>query len=442
MLNILIINDEAAVRNNFLKILKPRGFNVVTAVSGHEGIQLVEKQEFDLVFVCSHLNDIDGIKIMELINRKKRDLPVVLCCGMDELSVAVQAVKSGAYDFIEEPFKNSDILRISKEILIKSGKSRLNASLDLEETQYVADSARKKLKYIGIGLTVFVLLAVGVLETLNIYNKNKKNNPSIKVVESEVKIEKPEKKPEEIKTEKIAKQEVPVEKRIEKPVVVAPVAVNEKAYPVSYSHPSGICISGEYLWVCDWFSQSIYKHKLDENLTLIKTYDLGDLHPSGLAVINEFLWVSDSWDRTVTKFRIGDQLAAVKTFKVEEQSPAGLMFDGANIWLCDTASKKISKHWMDNELTMSYGLPSPGESPVALYWDGTNVLSGDRDSGMIYFHKSTYNLLDGDKYQNELLKNKKGKFSGFTADKDGYWLVFDGFGSIFKVKKNSLTKSR
>ena len=118
MLNILIINDEAAVRNNFLKILKPRGFNVVTAVSGHEGIQLVEKQEFDLVFVCSHLNDIDGIKIMELINRKKRDQPVVLCCGMDELSVAVQAVKSGAYDFIEEPFKNSDILRISKEILI------------------------------------------------------------------------------------------------------------------------------------------------------------------------------------------------------------------------------------------------------------------------------------------------------------------------------------
>ncbi|OGF50751.1 MAG: hypothetical protein A2231_05340 [Candidatus Firestonebacteria bacterium RIFOXYA2_FULL_40_8] len=118
------------------------------------------------------------------------------------------------------------------------------------------------------------------------------------------------------------------------------------------------------------------------------------------------------------------------------------MFDGANIWLCDTTGKKISKHWMDNQLTTSYSLPSPGESPAALYWDGKNVISADRDSGIIYFHRSTYNLLENDKYQNELLKSKKGKFSGFTADKDGYWVVFDGTGNIYKFSKDKLTRAR
>ncbi|OGF46823.1 MAG: hypothetical protein A2452_03905 [Candidatus Firestonebacteria bacterium RIFOXYC2_FULL_39_67] len=443
MLNILIISDETAVRSNFSKVLKPRGFNVAEAGSGQEGIRLVEKQEFDLVFVSSRLHDVDGIRILDLVNKKKRDLPVVLCCGLDELSIAIQAVKSGAYDFIEEPFKNSDILRISREILIKSGKSGLNASMDIEESQYVSDVARKKLKYLGIGIAVFLLVLVSVLEINNLYNRKAKNKLSVENSDSVVKIERIERKTEAIKTENSIKPDIAVEKKKEKVVIDLPViSAKEKIYPVSYFHPSGIYRSGEYLWVCDWFSQSIYKHKLDEKLTLLKTFSTGDLHPSGLAIINEYLWVTDSWDRTVTKFRIDNELVLVKTYKVQEQSPSGLMFDGTSIWLCDATSKKISKHWMDNELTMSYSLQSPGESPVTLYWDGTNIISGDRDSGIIYFHKSIYNLLEVEKFQNETLKSKKGKFSGFTSDRDYFWMVFDGIGSIYRLSKDNVKKSR
>ena len=436
MLNILIIHNEESMCSIFTKILEPRGFNIVCAKNGNEGLRFSEKQDFDLVFLASSLDDIDGVRVLGLLKRQKRDLPVVLCCGMHELDAAVEAVKDGAYDFIEEPYKNSEILRVSREILKKTGKGKDEAG-DLLEHEYLKDSARKKLpKIIGIVLSVLVVIAVAV-DIAIISNKNKSKKPEITA--------EPVKSVEEDKEPVInkIKQEVPVKKTEIAPVFAVKkpepekllkAVVSDRVYNVQYTHPSGMFRSVEYLYVCDWFSQSIYKHRVDDNLTLVKTYSAGDLHPSGLAIINEYLWVSDSWDGTVTKFRIENELVPVKTYKVKEQSPAGLIFDGANLWLCDTAAKKINKHWMDNELTLNTSYNSPAESPVALFWDGRNVWSGDRDSGIVFNHRSSVTMDDYDKYQNETQKAKRGKFSAFAGDRDSFWLAFDGTGSIYRFE--------
>src|SRR3989339_1223569 len=71
-------------------------------------------------------------------------------------------------------------------------------------------------------------------------------------------------------------------------IILAIVFYNPPKPAISYYstpslHPSGITISDNEIWICDWFSQTLYKHKLDSFLTLIKSQKLTDIHPSSIA---------------------------------------------------------------------------------------------------------------------------------------------------------------
>jgi two-component system nitrogen regulation response regulator NtrX len=110
--DILIIDDEADIRNLIAGILQDEGFTTRQAAEGLQGIEMIRDRCPDLVILDIWLGDSrnDGIKILELIKQETPDLPVLMISGHGTVETAVAAIKRGAYDFVEKPFKAERLL--------------------------------------------------------------------------------------------------------------------------------------------------------------------------------------------------------------------------------------------------------------------------------------------------------------------------------------------
>ncbi len=117
--DILIIDDEADIRNLIGGILQDEGFFARQAADGLSGIDMIRDRCPDLVILDIWLGDSrnDGIKILELIKQETPDLPVLMISGHGTVETAVAAIKKGAYDFVEKPFKAERLLILVKRAM-------------------------------------------------------------------------------------------------------------------------------------------------------------------------------------------------------------------------------------------------------------------------------------------------------------------------------------
>lgn len=107
---ILIIDDEASIREALSGILEDEGFQTITSASAEEGIELLEKELVDIILLDIWLGDtMDGLTALEIINERFH-LPVIMISGHGNVETAVQATKKGAFDFIEKPLSYEKIL--------------------------------------------------------------------------------------------------------------------------------------------------------------------------------------------------------------------------------------------------------------------------------------------------------------------------------------------
>ncbi len=109
-MKILIIDDERAIRSSLRDILEYEKFEVVDAADGKSGLEILEKEKPDLIFCDIKMPGIDGIEVLQTIMQKNPDLPVVMISGHGTIETAVEAVKKGAYDFIQKPLDLNRIL--------------------------------------------------------------------------------------------------------------------------------------------------------------------------------------------------------------------------------------------------------------------------------------------------------------------------------------------
>ncbi|MEY4885492.1 MAG: hypothetical protein RL151_801, partial [Bacteroidota bacterium] len=116
MANILIIDDERAIRNTLKEILSYEGFGIDEAVDGEEGLQKIQAKVFDMVLCDIKMPKIDGLEFLERVSELYPDLPVIMISGHGNIETAVDAVKKGAYDYISKP---PDLNRLL--ITIKNG---------------------------------------------------------------------------------------------------------------------------------------------------------------------------------------------------------------------------------------------------------------------------------------------------------------------------------
>jgi two-component system, NtrC family, nitrogen regulation response regulator NtrX len=107
---ILVIDDEAAIRESLKMTLEYEGYEFVGAATGQEGLALVEREAPDLVLLDVKMPGMDGIEVLERLRSMNDALPVVVVSGHGTISTAVEATKKGAWDFIEKPFASERVL--------------------------------------------------------------------------------------------------------------------------------------------------------------------------------------------------------------------------------------------------------------------------------------------------------------------------------------------
>lgn len=103
MANILIIDDEKAIRKTLSEILSYEGYKIDEAADGEEGIKKFSSTTYDVVLCDIKMPKIDGLEFLEKAREINSDVPVIVISGHGNIETAVEAVKKGAFDYISKP---------------------------------------------------------------------------------------------------------------------------------------------------------------------------------------------------------------------------------------------------------------------------------------------------------------------------------------------------
>ncbi len=124
MSKILIIEDEAAIRRVLVKILSEENesYTVQEVEDGLAGIELIKKEDFDLILCDIKMPKMDGVEVLEAVKKIKPEIPVVMISGHGDLDTAVNTMRLGAFDYISKP---PDLNRLLNTVRIALDRKEL-----------------------------------------------------------------------------------------------------------------------------------------------------------------------------------------------------------------------------------------------------------------------------------------------------------------------------
>jgi len=139
MSRILVVDDEQAIRKALKEILEYEKHQVELAKDGFEAIDKVKNSQFDLILLDIKMPKIDGLEVLEKIQTINYEIPIIIITGHGSVDTAVEALKKGAYDFLEKPLDLNRLLvsvrnAIEKKDLVKETKRlkrKINKSYEL-----------------------------------------------------------------------------------------------------------------------------------------------------------------------------------------------------------------------------------------------------------------------------------------------------------------------
>ena len=120
-MKILIVDDERSIRNSLKEILDDEGYDVDVAENGQQGVEMVEKEKYDVIFCDIKMPVMDGVETLAKLTSMGIDSAVVMISGHADVATAVDCIKKGAFDFIEKPLDLNRIL-----ITIKNAKDKVH----------------------------------------------------------------------------------------------------------------------------------------------------------------------------------------------------------------------------------------------------------------------------------------------------------------------------
>lgn len=145
METILIVDDEAFIRENVQRILSEDGYRVLEAANGQQALDLIASEEIDLTLLDLNLGPDNGLALLNSFKELNPDLLVIIITGYGSVESAVDALKLGAFDYMKKPFK-ADALRVIVKLALQTQELRrevrsLRRSSDLgEQTRLLGTS--------------------------------------------------------------------------------------------------------------------------------------------------------------------------------------------------------------------------------------------------------------------------------------------------------------
>ncbi|MBO2522087.1 MAG: response regulator [Clostridia bacterium] len=117
MARILVVDDAAFMRMRLKTVLGEQGWEVLEASNGVEAIQMYEQHKPDLVMMDITMPEMDGLTALRAIREKDPNAKVVMCSALGQESTVIEAIKSGAKDFIVKPFQPERVVDTVKKQL-------------------------------------------------------------------------------------------------------------------------------------------------------------------------------------------------------------------------------------------------------------------------------------------------------------------------------------
>lgn len=135
--DILIVDDETDIRELISGILEDEGHGTRLAKDSTEALGAIEERRPSLIILDIWLqgSDLDGLELLDRIKKSHPDLPIVIISGHGNIETAVAAIKRGAYDYIEKPFKADRLVLVTSRALEASALRRENRQLKERSTQ-------------------------------------------------------------------------------------------------------------------------------------------------------------------------------------------------------------------------------------------------------------------------------------------------------------------
>jgi DNA-binding NtrC family response regulator len=141
MSKILVIDDERAIRNTLKEVLEYEKHEVDLAEDGPSGLEMFNANSYDIVLCDIKMAKMDGIEVLQKICETSADIPVVMISGHGNIDTAVEAIKKGAYDFLEKPL---DLNRLLITIRNATDKSTL-----ITQTQVLKNKVSRMYEIVG-----------------------------------------------------------------------------------------------------------------------------------------------------------------------------------------------------------------------------------------------------------------------------------------------------
>ena len=141
MSKILVIDDERAIRSTLKEVLEYEKYEVDVAEDGPTGLEMFSVNSYDIVLCDIKMAKMDGIEVLGKIEEITTDVPVIMISGHGNIDTAVEAIKKGAYDFLEKPL---DLNRLLITIRNAMDKSTL-----ITQTQVLKNKVSKMYEIVG-----------------------------------------------------------------------------------------------------------------------------------------------------------------------------------------------------------------------------------------------------------------------------------------------------
>lgn len=106
---ILVCDDEEAIREVVSTLLEAQGYRCTVVPDGSQAIQQIQSDSHDLVLSDIVMPEMDGMRLLRQLRDRDKDIPVIMVTAMHDISIALEAIRAGAYDYILKPFEKDQL---------------------------------------------------------------------------------------------------------------------------------------------------------------------------------------------------------------------------------------------------------------------------------------------------------------------------------------------
>jgi two-component system response regulator HydG len=117
--NILLVDDHKSFRDSLAKVLNNEGYKVFAANDGEEALDILRQEHINLILTDLKMPKMDGVELLRVAKTLHPEVEVILITGFGTVDTAVTAMKDGAFDYIQKPFKPRDIIKLVRKALEK-----------------------------------------------------------------------------------------------------------------------------------------------------------------------------------------------------------------------------------------------------------------------------------------------------------------------------------